>query len=826
MSYSNQSRERFQRSKFKAEIDVSKGLRALRQKYERKADPWVAPFEDTIISEQLHKLHLKYTRSKLHQALTPMRNLYQRYAEHPISKYWLGTAEPGEPSYWEDIAKPIAGLAMLGYVGYQGYQGLANAYHTWKSYKNIGMQHVNPERVFRAYQNVQRGTASDIDKTIYETARGHMAQSAKMGVDLPIQQAQQAASQMAPQLLAHKGQALVPFKEPGIAKVFTPKDYYLRLLGAEKIVLPLTQAKEWLSIEQQKVNSFVDKAIRNINKLEKTSFIEKAVKKVLNKPTDAVTKWRDLMDTYEYSKDAPPGVFTKESAKQFDRLRSFTKSMLERTNVTRETLGLQPIKDIKAYVSHFTDALTQAIIDKKYPYPEDVKYWLNYKIPNNITNRTAFERKVKGDLDEMFSKDLGLMLKTMAKHDLREIYLQEPYTTVKAQIDELGDTIPATTKQEIMDYVRTDIMNYPTRADEMVNQTLKKPTQFINKGLAPLNRRVTDPIKTLSSLVRRLVIDATIWGRIKLPIRNMFQKLLLLDLYPVKHFAKASAHMVGKEATDLIRNSRFYKISSRYEDLPKSALPFLEHVGMIPYQASHLDNVSFAMKVGYSAAKDLQKKYGWTEEDVLKEMEEAASLTQWKYFTTGMPQMFRGQSARAMLSLQSWWMNYFFKHGREMLIRGFTGKTSWGKEIPFSWRFNALKGLGITWGLIEGMRKALGVDYRRFFMLGVLPAYLSPQGQILLGIYKSVVAKSKYEKRQAQRTLKQSWKAFVPGSLAWKDWQKFWNTGDVKKLISYEEYIPKEKSKLGKLKEKYKTKKRGSKRQDKLKKLREKYGGR
>ena len=160
-----------------------------------------------------------------------------------------------------------------------------------------------------------------------------------------------------------------------------------------------------------------------------------------------------------------------------------------------------------------------------------------------------------------------------------------------------------------------------------------------------------------------------------------------------------------------------------------------------------------------------------------------------------MPWVYRGKAARALFTLQSWWQNFFFKHQREAISRMVSGRTSTGKLIRPIDRINWIKGSTIMLGTMEGLRRATGLDYLRFvFLWGPAPAYLSPPGQILLGTYKLLTAKTDYEKSQAIRQIAYSYKAFIPGSMAWRDLSRFLKgETNMKEFLFYTEKVEKKK---------------------------------
>lgn len=626
------------------------------------------------------------------------------------------------------------------------------------------------------------------------------------------------------------------FREPGLAVYFTPKEYYLRLLGFDDMIKPITNATKMMYLEQIEVNNWARGIEKRINKLASTSPKEKFVSKLLNKSTNPVQKMAVLTNQYA---DAPP-FMRPEDAKIFTEIRSFTRDLLTRCNATRTKLGLEPIKEVKAYMTHWLDNVARQAVSKKYPFPHEVEYWIGRRIPKRVYNPLAEQRKVRDELLEHFSKNLGQLLSVMARYELRDIYLSEPYSILKAQLDEMKKIIPAGARNELDAYLRHDIFGYQTDLDKIINTTLSPAMAVINPPIALLNRTTTNPVRVLSRGIRRVIMDATIWGRARLAIRNLGQKLLIMDIYPQTDYLRAQFWKDTPGLMDKLRQELYYKISRRrWEDLPTGTM--IERAGMMPYQKAHagfnyLSNVDVAMKTGYyygqrmlklsadtnssfyktcarrfvksmpekvreTAAKqivarkgslyDAFKKKLWTPEDALQEATEAGSLTQWTYFITDMPRVFRGHASRAFMTLQSWWQNYFFKHMREGMIRTFSGETSKGKYIRPVDRINYLKGTTTILGLTEGVRLATGLDYKRFYFgVGPAPVYLSPLGQVMIGSIRYLTAKSDAQRSRAMYQMKYSYKAFVPGSMAWKDLSRFLRgEDDLKQFLFYTEDV-------------------------------------
>ena len=629
------------------------------------------------------------------------------------------------------------------------------------------------------------------------------------------------------------------FREPGLAVYFTPKEYYLRLLGFDEMIKPITNMSKMMYLEQIEVNKWSRDIEKRINRLAKTSPKERFVAKLLKRSTEPAQKMAVVLNQYA---DAP-NFLSPEESKIFTEIRCFTRELLSRENAMRKRLGLKPIKEVKAYMTHWLDNVAKQAVAKKYPFPHEVEYWIGRRLPKRIFNPLAEERKVRDELLKHFSRNIGQLLSVMARYELRDVYLSEPYSILKQQLNEMSNIIPAGARKELDMYLRHDIFGYQTDLDKIINTTMSPVMAVINPMLAPLGRTTTNPIRIMSRATRRLVIDATIWGRARLAIRNLGQKLLIMDLYPQTDYLRAQFWKDPSGLRDKLKQELYYKISHRrWEDIPVGSM--IERAGMTPYQRAHagfnyLSNVDVAMKTGYyygqrmarlsadtgssfyktcakrfvksmpekvraKAAGQIAAKEGsiydafmkkmWTGDDAMIEATEAGSLTQWTYFTTDMPRVFRGHASRAMMTLQSWWQNYFFKHMREGMIRTFSGETSRGKYIRPVDRINYLKGTATILGLTEGLRLGTGLDYKRFYFgLGPAPVYLSPLGQIMLGTVRYLTAKSDTQRTRARNQIKYSYKAFIPGSMAWKDLMRFMRgEDDLKQFLLYTEYAAEE----------------------------------
>jgi len=607
------------------------------------------------------------------------------------------------------------------------------------------------------------------------------------------------------------------FNEPTFKKFITPKDYLLRELGAEQLkgVRDILEADKLRHIENVNISEWIKDIIKKINK--ELPLGQRLKSFIFNKPSEQITRMRNLLDEYI---EAPEFLSDKDKA-IFTELREFTRNLLDRTNKVRERLGLEPIKEVKAYIPHFLDELARQIVQKKYPFPEDVKYWLGRNMPKKIHNPTEQQRTVRDDLDKVFSKDLGKLLRALAKYDLRDIYLSEPYSILRGELKALKGQIPEETLKEINSFIKYDIFDYPTEIDKLFNNTVKVPTEIINLLLKPFGRIITNPARDISNVTRWLITRGAIAGRPKLAIRNLGQRLLTMDLYQPKYYFKAQFMPTPKWLRDMITDTTFWKLSAMgYEDIPISKIT-PDKLTMTPYRISHagkdfVSNVDTAMKVGAYYAEEMVKlsqdtnsafyKYAqrfsaekgvplkdllWTKEDIRIEAEEAGSLTQWLYYKTGMPRAYRGHIARALFSLQSWFMNYFGKHIPEAITRTFTGRTSRGKLLRPIDRVNWLKGTAFIVGTLWGLRKLFKLGYERYLLpwgIALNTNFLSPLGQVITGTFNWITANSNYARKQAEWKIKSASKVFVPYFLAIDDAIK-WINGEksLKESLFYTE---------------------------------------
>jgi hypothetical protein len=278
---------------------------------------------------------------------------------------------------------------------------------------------------------------------------------------------------------------------------------------------------------------------------------------------------------------------------------------------------------------------------------------------------------------------------------------------------------------------------------------------------------------------------------------------------------------------DLIREQDWYKMTlQKFEDVvsPEStigsrvgeATERLQEKAFHVYARSHagnlfLSNVEVAALTGYfdwqnnmeqskrgsdhyKAARRYSVKNNipldvllTQNEDMLWNIREAVRRTQWEYFATSMPTIFRGQVARAGFQFQSWMMNYYFNHVREMGSQLLTGRNSRGRLIPGNGRLRALKGIGTISAMGKVVEDLLGIAVLKFLLFPDMSRPLSaPIPNFILSLAAYWGAENDREKKTALKRLKSALRFWIPYSLALKDmWELLNGEQDFSDLLFY-----------------------------------------
>ena len=674
----------------------------------------------------------------------------------------------------------------------------------------------------------------------------------------------------------HEGpQAL---KELTLGSTFTPKWLVHRLVGADTMLEDLNRALEAMKVRRGNLGEWINKVIKKIRKekeltqlpemLEEEAVKEAAIpleemygveisqpeafiptkrlqetkahilQKKIGEDTNPVHIMRDLLDTYP---DTPPFLKGKV-ADIFNDIRGITRGLLKEVNAAREARGDPPITNIGSYITHWMDAAAGIEAEERISYAGRK----GKKAPKNAPNYLAEKRKVKGEMEKMFSKDLGLLLHQMVKHSLRDIYITTPYQQAVQELNELNDKglIPGTTYKEIDAYLRYDIREMQTDLDRKFNTSMRNISDLLGR-FKFIKRSIDDPSRQIFGTMRKLGFLSGLGFRVKAPLRNLGQRMLLRDLYRERDYAKAQAvafrmakmPMVEHPQTgeqirihDLIREQDWYKLTlQQYEDVVSDAqtvrskageaAQHLQNAAFFAYKTSHagnlfISNVDVAGLTGYfdwknnyeqsrpgtkhyKAARRYSIKHKVPldsllthEADMLPNIREAVRRTQWEYFAHTMPTLYRGQVMRAGFQFKSWLMNYYFNHVRQMMSTMITGRDGRGRLIPGNAKLRVLKGFGTNVALGKIIGDMLGIHVLKFIFARDLTRLFvldSPIPNLIIGLVSYFEADDEEERKKAWSKVKRGLKFYTPYSLALKDfWELFSGEQDFDDVLFYQ----------------------------------------
>ena len=650
------------------------------------------------------------------------------------------------------------------------------------------------------------------------------------------------------------------FDTPGIGKYFTPKWLLNRMLGVETLLEDVDKASLASDLEKQHLNSWINDLIKKLKKekdlarlpdvlpeeIEKEVYEKTRVKEsdlqeivtaegtigeyggleIIRQPKPEQTRahilqtkidsnkpvyiMRDLLDTYETA----PSFLNENETRIFNQVRELTRYLRKRANLVRQRMGLNPIKDVKAYITHWMDVAANRVVNRDIPIHSGYLYYLMKGLPKEVKNATAMRRQIRNQMEEYFSKDLGQLLRVMTSYDLRDIYLMQPYQAAWDELQELRENrlIPDSTYREVEDYLLYDIRKFQTLSDRTFNRTVKKPIDLINKIL-PAKKIITDASRSIFNGLRRAGFLSGLGFRLRPPVRNLGQRLLLGDLYRTQDLAKAQAvafrlakmpvvehPLTGEKVKliDLIREQDWYQAALRKFEDTVNITSKTERSGLYIYSKTHIGNLFlsnvevsaltgyFDWENNYKLSQDVKtphyknaikhaKKLGvpvqellTQKEDMLWNIREAVRRTQWEYFSISMPAFYRGELKKALGQFQSWWMNYFFNHSREMINQSLTGRNSLGRLLTPYGRLRALKGMGTIQAIARTAETLFGVEMLKYLFVP-LPGYLPPIPALIVGILQYFTADRESDKKKALRNIKRGLKFWIPFSAFGRD---------------------------------------------------------
>lgn len=375
--------------------------------------------------------------------------------------------------------------------------------------------------------------------------------------------------------------------------------------------------------------------------------------------------------------------------------------------------------------------------------------------------------------------------------------------------------IPDSTYKEIENYLLYDIRKHQAPMDKAFNRTIRKPIDLLNK-LLPVKKIIDDPARSVFVTLRRMGHVSGLGFRLRPGGRNLGQRLLLTDLYRTVDYAKAQAvafrladmpvvkhPITGGDIPlmDLVREQDWYKAAlHKFEDVT-STVTRLERGALYIYGKTHignlfLSNVEVSAITGYfdwlnmrNQSKDAGSKHYKNafiqskklnipiselltqESDMMWNIREAVRRTQWEYFSISMPALYRSQFNRAMGMFQSWWMNYFFNHSREMINQTITGRNSLGRLLTPGGRLRAAKGLGTITAIGKASKTLFGIEMLKYLIIP-LPGYLPPIPSLIAGLIQFFAADDDKERKKAWKKIKYGLKFWIPFSAFGRDLNK------------------------------------------------------
>lgn len=583
------------------------------------------------------------------------------------------------------------------------------------------------------------------------------------------------------------------FGKPTPVKYLTSQTYYAQILGVKPLVEPLELAKQNFDLVFRAMSHAIDDKISQVNKAWRVSIGQQVGAKIKGQPNKGVSELRDLLDKYE----EPPTRLTPRQKELFNWFRNLNRTIINGENEVRRTLGVPEIDYKEAYVRHVPDKLAEEIIMGQHPIPPSLDYWSQRLVGKKIFNPMEFKRQISDDLAKLFTRDLSQASKAMVFTGLKEINLASPIKTFTQQMGALSDTMPAATRKWVVDYVNQVIKGQQTNFDAEVNRLLAEGGlgNLVNKVLKPyrvsLGRK---PMTVLTNTISKGTIYSVMSlprpGLIKLMIRNMFQRTQELALHGVTP-TLTSFLPDPPTIKELKKDSMFLKSYTGIEEWPSGLMGKLGKIPLAPYQATAVLNADRAMSIAYYDYLKLftnpkYKSHGWASPErnykepngflypdekklMLEEMEWSAGATQYQYIALGMPEIFRNKTLSPITRFQSWWMNHLFRFNREAAHRLFYGESTRHHGLPWSMRLNYLKWLALGGAILSVM------GYKASYLWKSLPHDVAPFGQVMLGLWHYGTADTETEREEGLKEIYGSWKAVIPGFLAYDEFRKFWS---------------------------------------------------
>jgi len=580
-----------------------------------------------------------------------------------------------------------------------------------------------------------------------------------------------------------------PKVKTDIRQYFTPAEYHLKQLGFEtKIGKPVREALMDFDIEFAKKSELVVEThkehIEGLKAVGKEKEFEASKEKV----------WQ-LMD-----KGIPEGDTSLE-ANIARKYRVQTKEMLVRMNELNRRIGKDEVREVKDYILHMLHPEILNEIYSKGVIPPELAKVMQYIPTKNLFLRTMQERK--GVPEEWLVKDPHELMRAMFAIDLRYIYLQDALAKIDPYLQAVkeGEWSPETFLY-VDDWIKQAVKMRPSNIDVLVNNMMEATIAPIlrQSGVKISNMPWRDFVSTLSSAMH----TGALGMRVRPILRNLVQSTFDWVMYGTKPYLKARNQFNGiltgdkaSEAFKILNESKVWRTRMPMEAQSKEGLNKLFSAGSLGYRASDLHNVGIGILTRYNTALDR----GMSHKEAIEWADDDLPSTQWSYRREDLPRAYWTTTGRALWTLGSWWMNFYFRFLPEIVNKTFMGKDVMGRAVSQTERLAGLRFLmlvGTLFAIRETSKEMTGtaVDYTgqvRPPIFGESP--IAKSGFALRDFTVGLATENDRMKNEGLKELINTMKLSIPFALATEDLIKLME-GD-KDIADFLFYTKKDKKKKG-----------------------------
>ncbi len=550
----------------------------------------------------------------------------------------------------------------------------------------------------------------------------------------------------------------VKFKEPvsGAISWATPRTQAIRKMGATDFLAGVTKFKQYVDVMRSQVSTAARANVQIIENEMEIGVKEKFQQKLKNTTPRSWTLVDRLMniDNAEQLKTELTALTPKQRHAYLE-LRSITNYFFHRTNEALTAMGKEPFNDVKGYLMHI-----YKMTGKPEIVPEPINMWggRSKKIKFSATGENVTtKQRLPGEEGRETKRIINpvLAIDTMAKYDLKTMFLDRPTEVLKAKLTAMYSAGQITKEQasKLQDYIDFAILDKPTEGAKAWNKnvhrmlTQGKIGEVVNATLAKFGREVGDrPVDDFSSLFGKASQNAFIAFRASLGMRNSIQGLFPWGFTDTKTMAKAMGSAPEQLNKMLGTNSVYLTMMKNWE-YEVTAFTHMQKTGNLMAEKAHIFSADMAAKAGHWQYIDhlnhSNPKYNWSTESGRKLREEmkAQGKKDWRsymapdenanwqkhvedmminceflYHSTGMPETFSNPAMKTIFKFQSYPMNYVFQYLNNLYKNAFgNGSPSWDMAGKFKYtpweRAGLVRHFVLTGAIIAGFDAALQANF-------------------------------------------------------------------------------------------------------------------